>query len=304
MKKYFLYLKNYEKLRNKRLSKHNIFKLLAKVLFEIFITKVFQFFKLNKLLLSLIQKYDLIYSIRHINLENKLYLAKNWKKYNQFNLNNEDNKIANEFDQNGFYNFGKVFSDEDCKNFIKTLDNQDFYNSQQPLQSDGEKNKFCLKINNYNFNYFCFLPEAFFFNKNIQQFLKNNQTLFRDILGFEYQVYSALTWINLPSKKKHYVQYPHRDYDDYKFLTIIINWTDLTKNNGATLYYKGSHKNNDLSNEIYLEGKRGTVFIADNYGVHSGSLPTDNQRISTWIRLGKINNPASIQDGFATTPIL
>lgn len=303
MKKYFFYLKNYEKLRNKNLSKHNIFKLSIKVLFETQITRVLQFFRLNSLLLYLIQRFNLIYSIRNISIKNKLYLSKNWNKYNQLNFQ-KDNKenIIKEFEENGVYNFGKVFSDEVCENFIKNLDNKEFYNSQQPLQSDGGKNIFELKDNNYNFNYFCFLPEVFFLNQNIQLFLKNNKNLFRKILGFNYQVYSALTWINLPTKKRHYVQFPHRDYDDFKFLTVIINWTDLTKDNGATLYYKGSHRNNDLSKKIYLEGKRGSIFIADNYGVHSGTLPKDNRRISTWIRLGKINNPASIQDGFATTP--
>ena len=258
---------------------------------------------MKKLLLYLIQKFDLIYSIRIVNIENKLYLSKNWKKYNELNIDHKDNNIIKEFNKNGFYNFGKVFSNQECQNFIENLNNKEFYSSQQPLQSDGKKYKFNLKSNKYNFNYLCFLPETFFSNITIQQFLSKNYNLFRDILGFEYQVYSALTWINFPSKKKHYVQYPHRDYDDFKFLTVVINWVNTNKNNGATLYYKGSHKKNNSDNEIYLEGERGSIFIVDNYGIHSGTLPIDKERVTTWIRLGKINNPASIQDGYVTTPM-
>ena len=116
------------------------------------------------------------------------------------------------------------------------------------MQSDGKEYNF--NIDNYelkyNYSYFCFLPESFINIDIIQDFIKMNKTLFQNLLKFEYQIYSALTWVNLPSNKKHYVQYPHRDFDDYKFLTIIINWTDTTKDNGATLYFKGSHKNNKL----------------------------------------------------------
>ena len=65
---------------------------------------------------------------------------------------------------------------------------------------------------------------------------------------------------------------------------------------------KKSHKNESSTEEFYLEGERGTIFITDNYGIHSGMIPKDSIRVSTWIRLGKLNNPASIQDGFATTP--
>ena len=94
---------------------------------------------MKKLLLYLIQKFDLIYSIRIVNIENKLYLSKNWKKYNELNIDHKDNNIIKEFNKNGFYNFGKVFSNQECQNFIENLNNKEFYSSQQPLQSDGKK---------------------------------------------------------------------------------------------------------------------------------------------------------------------
>ena len=54
--------------------------------------------------------------------------------------------------------------------------------------------------------------------------------------------------------------------------------------------------------KVHLEGERGTVFLVDNYGLHSGNLPEKSPRITSWLRLGKLENPASIQDGFVTTP--
>ena len=118
MKKIFFYIKNYIELRNKKLSKHSFLKLSIKSLFEIFLIKILQFLKMKKLLLYLIQKFDLIYSIRIVNIENKLSLSKNWKKYNELNIDHKDNNIIKEFNKNGFYNFGKVFSNQECQNFI------------------------------------------------------------------------------------------------------------------------------------------------------------------------------------------
>ena len=35
----------------------------------------------------------------------------------------------------------------------------------------------------------------------IKKFLKNKENLFKSILNFDYKIYSALNWINLPTKK-------------------------------------------------------------------------------------------------------
>jgi hypothetical protein len=307
MSKIINFYRNYENLRNKSLSKYNLIYLLSKVFFEVLITKSLQLLKLDNLLIKLIKKYNLIYSIRSISIKNKVILTNNWSKYNFQKKLIQTNPMVEEYKKRGFLYLGKIFNKNDCREFIKNLNGKYFYNSQQPLQSDG--NKYKLDIYKFrhktNYNYLCFLPESFMCFKKINIFLKKNKNLFYSLLGFKSKIYSALTWINLPTKRKHYVQYLHRDFDDYKFLTIIINWTKVTKNNGATMYIEGSHikeLNKKDENKKYFEGEEGSVYLANNYGCHSGTLPKNGCRISTWIRLGHLENAASIQDGFATTP--
>ena len=73
---------------------------------------------------------------------------------------------------------------------------------------------------------------------------KNLKDILISYLKFKPEIYSALTWINFPSKEKHYTSRVHRDYDDFKFLIIVILWADVTKQNGPTLYYTMSHTKN------------------------------------------------------------
>ncbi len=302
--KYLNFFKNYNKLKNTKYTKRSLLRLVFKVFFEVNLIKVLQFFRLNNLVVKLVIKYNLIYSIRSVSLKNKDIISKTWKKYNQYNVQT-DSKLIQEFREKGYCCLGKIFTDQQCFNFVKSLNNKYFYNSQQPLQSDGELYFFDDKNfkEKYNFNYFCFNQENFINFDEIKNFLQDKDSLFKSILNFDYKIYSALTWINLPTKKKHYVQEWHRDYDDFKFLTIIINWSDINLNNGATKYIEGSHKREARDGKkVHLEGKRGTVFLVDNYGLHSGNLPKESVRITSWLRLGKLENPASIQDGFVTTP--
>ena len=302
--KYINYIKNYNKLKNIKYSKIGLLRLALKVFFEVNLVRILQFFKLNELVIKLIKKYNLIFSIRSISLKNKYIISKTWVKYNKYNLEH-DNELIREFREKGYCCLGKIFTDQQCHNFVNNLNNKYFYNSQQPLQSDGKLYFFNNKNfkEKYNFNYFCFTQDNLANSKEIQNFLDEKKNLFRSILNFDYEVYSSLTWVNLPTKKRHYVQKWHRDYDDFKFLTVIINWSDIDINNGATKYIEGSHNNAKTNGkEINFQGKKGTVFLVDNYGLHSGTLPRDSVRITSWLRLGKLENPASIQDGFATTP--
>ena len=125
-------------------------------------------------------------------------------------------------------------------------------------------------------------------------------------LNFKYEVYSAVTWINFSNlyKTKHYTYRHHRDFDDLKSLSIVIYWSDATKDSGATLFRPGSHNKivKDNSENIYLDGKKGTVYLLDTYGLHSGTPILNNNRIVSWIRVGKPTNFATIQDGFMSTP--
>ena len=297
------YLKNYYNLKSKH-SFDSLYFLILKILFEKFITSILQSLNFNKLLVHLIKKYNLIYSIKSVSIQNKILLEKTWSKYNQINeVSVENKKIIDELNKKGYSYLGKIFSNEECEEFKHSLKGKYFFNSQQPLQSDGKKYLYNADIKEHDFSYACFLPSDFINFNSLQIFLDKNKKLFREYLRFEPQIYSSLTWINSQSKEDHYVHKLHRDYDDYKFLTIIVNWTRSSKENGATRYLEGTHKSNiNHGNEVYFDGDEGSVYIANLYGLHSGTPVKGNNRISTWIRLGHLINPGSLQDGLVTAP--
>jgi hypothetical protein len=306
-KKILNYFNNYKKLSNKKFAP-NLIKLIFKVFFEVYLTKILQFFKFDDLLLKIIKKNDMVFSVKALSISNKLKIEKDWIKYNNLENNNYPinfKQIISEYNTKGYYYFGKIFSDEVCDQFIKSLNNKKFYNSQQPLQSDGKE--FLFNLSNYrkkyNFNYFCFPGDIFLNFEPLKKFLLSNKRLFDQILNFDCKIYSAYTWVNLPSKIKHHTQYLHRDYEDFKFITIIINWNDVNENNGATKFIEGSHKSNQKNGLVkFFSGAKGSVYIVNNYGLHSGTLPREKERISTWLRLGHLVNAGTLQDGFVVTP--
>ena len=283
-------------------------KIVFHIIFDKFLFRLFFPLK-KKMILNLIDSENLYFSIRSANLSQKNFISNNAKKFNQKkNLSREISKLRNY----GYLYLGKIFSRSDCNKFINSLENKKFYNSQTPLQSDCKLRFFSKKnLANNKFAYCTFLPSEFFSFRKLMNFL--NSKILSDYINsyfnFKSSIYSALTWVNMPSINKHYVHSLHRDYDDFKFLVLIINWTAVTKNTGATRFIKKTHiLNLDAEkikkNTIYLGGKQGSAYLVDTFGLHSGTpLRRKNKvKVSTWIRFGKLINAASIQDGFVTTP--
>ena len=88
----------------------------------------------------------------------------------------------------------------------------------------------------------------------------------------------------------------HRDPDDWRFLKIFIYLTDVDEESGPHAYVRGSHLTagrirshpyppQDLvtrygaDNIQLVVGPRGTAFIADTWGIHSGHVPRRAPRL-------------------------
>ncbi|MES2779034.1 MAG: phytanoyl-CoA dioxygenase family protein [Bacteroidota bacterium] len=105
-------------------------------------------------------------------------------------------------------------------------------------------------------------------------------------------------WLSIPVPvtERNYSQNWHRDPEDQRILKVFVYLNDVTHNNGAFEYIKGSHLNgpynsvfpydekhpNNYPDEHELrkqispdaftvnEGKKGTVIICDTHGFHRG----------------------------------
>ncbi len=112
----------------------------------------------------------------------------------------------------------------------------------------------------------------------------------------------------------HETQHFHRDHDDFHHCLLMVYLNDVDINSGGHIYAQNSHKADYLSSsikpllkannsvtDIYDEkdnfimetviGKKGTGFISDANGLHSGSVPKiGRRRMIFWARFGLAPN--------------
>ena len=107
------------------------------------------------------------------------------------------------------------------------------------------------------------------------------------------KIYSINTMLTKPSENTNYVDYIHQDLESASCLAFVVFWTDVSKLNGATKIFPGSHLflyDRRLSNYIgkplikYLEDKSGSLFALDTWAYHSGNSNITSPRLVTWIR--------------------
>ena len=108
----------------------------------------------------------------------------------------------------------------------------------------------------------------------------------------------------------HETQHYHRDHDDFHHCLLMLYLNDVDLDSGGHLYATGSHakghnssaiapiiEGNDSVHDVYdqndnfimetVTGLRGTGFISDANGIHSGSVPKfGNKRMIFWARFG------------------
>ena len=190
----------------------------------------------KKIIIFLFQKKIFLSTIRFFDIESLKKISKILPAYNQFNNELPDQcmvnglngtKIINNLKEYGHASLGKIFTENECNNLIKYLENKLCYNSQTPMQSEGNQIIFNYKniINDLNKNaYYSFDPDIVSDYAPLKQFLNNENliNLINNYLNFENSIYSSVTWFNPPTKEQHYVYSNHRDNDDFKFLGMIL----------------------------------------------------------------------------------
>ena len=212
------------------------------------------------------------------------------------------NRLASELAETGFVSLGSVISREEAEAAASFFRQQKGYASQTPLQSDGILRPFDLGTSqaDQSERYFCFASSTSLACPQVAE-LANN-TILRDVaaayLGFAPVLYSVNTIATSKGGGDHYVMRTHRDYDAFASVTFFVCWTDVSADNGATIYIPRSHRSSDVSeaDRLYLAGKAGQVFGLDAFGLHAGNRSVSGLRLATWIRFGSIPNLATIQD--------
>lgn len=174
---------------------------------------------------------------------------------------------------------------------------QQAYDSQVPLQSSMRPQR-VGELEKAGCSYVSFAPDVSMQHWLVHDIARSSRlkALADDYLGFSSSLYSVNTMLTFPSNgHAHGVTEIHRDYDDLLSLTCFVYWTDTTRDNGATFYVPGSHLGRG-GEGVYLEGKAGSVFLVDTYGLHAGNKRVQTPRLATWLRFGETPNLAYVCD--------
>lgn len=124
-------------------------------------------------------------------------------------------------------------------------------------------------------------------------------------LGLPPLLYSMNLFESLPSSLPAHpgIEVFHRDYDDVKFLALFLYLTDVYPGDGSHLYQVGTQDGGPSTRTVEICGPRGTAFLADTRGFHTGIRPTSGPRRLAWARWGVSNPPASyVRDCLSPAP--
>ncbi len=235
------------------------------------------------------------------------------KIFNNIEINDKlipDSKykdIIIEIRKNGFCDISNLFNfnNQEIDKLIKYFHTHKLYNGHDPLQSDLRKmsyDQINQKIDHEIFGkgYFSYDVETSLGNELISSLFNSIELkkIANYYCGFDTQPYTLSTMLNIKKNIEHPVTKFHRDTDDFITLSYFIYWTKTSKNNGATKYIVGSHRDKfaDTKNEKILELKPGSIIAGDWMGLHSGNNKMeDNERLITMIRFGKKINQSYMQ---------
>lgn len=117
------------------------------------------------------------------------------------------------------------------------------------------------------------------------------------VLGAKPTISYMAAWWSLPGRgEAEHAELYHRDYDDLRFVKLFLYLTDVDAASGPHCFVRGSHKADRLiarsrftdaevaanfppEDRLTLEGKAGTAFLENTFGLHRGVPPAEKPRL-------------------------
>ena len=162
---YFRLLSNYRKLTVKRSFYFYIYSLPLFGIPFYFLTKLALLIKSDLLIKLFLESRISKSGIRYLSSRERHYIANTLKSYNTLSYESKAKDALDvgvqakvtQLNDKGYCSLGKMFSDEECRNFIWSLRNKVCFNSQTAMQSDGIARSFSLDSSS---THNVFMPEA------------------------------------------------------------------------------------------------------------------------------------------------
>lgn len=204
-----------------------------------------------------------------------------------------DKKVLNDLKETGYSIVENFLTDDEVlslKDYVSNFKGYQFHvpnraNNQIPEKYSDELN---WNICSYKMNHLFHNP---FLIKLMTR--PDIVALAQEYLGCLPVVAEMNIFWNKFTGEKFHTQNVHRDYNDFKFLTVFIYLTDVDDDNGPHVYYPKTHNGEEVSEEpVVIKAKAGTAIFGDTYALHYGKPLEKGQRLLFWSRysIHKSNN--------------
>lgn len=123
-------------------------------------------------------------------------------------------------------------------------------------------------------------------------------SLVQEYLGCLPMISGLNIWWNKFTGVDFHTQKVHRDYDDFKFITMFVYLTDVNTKNGPHVYYPKTHNGEEAtSGPVEITAKAGTAIFGDTYALHYGKPLEEGERLMLWTRFSLHQNNNFFRDG-------
>lgn len=198
-----------------------------------------------------------------------------------------DKKNELELKEKGYTVIDDFFTTEEVDKILEIIKVSDGYNYHIAINAFNQEVRNIANMGDWNI--MSFMPDVFIkspllLNKFID---KRCVSLAQSYFGCFPTLYSVNCTVSKFVGKEFKTQTVHRDFDDFKFLSFFVYLSDIDTNNGPHMYFPGTQNGNSQSGEpVEICGKKGTVVVADVYGLHYGKPLVEKDRIILWFRFG------------------
>lgn len=205
--------------------------------------------------------------------------------------NTHDPLLEKTLKEDGVVVLDNFLTDEEVDEIYNTVANEKGYNYHISATAFNRESKTIEEATDWNI--LSYEPSILFQSKALLNKItdKNLLSLVQSYLGCFPTIFSINSLWSIYQEEGFKTQTTHRDYDDFKFLSLFIMLTDVDETNGPHVYYAKTHNGSDNQDEPkIIYGKKGTAFITDVYGLHNGMPLEQGKRLLLWCRFGLFLN--------------
>jgi len=200
--------------------------------------------------------------------------------------------LETELKENGYIILENFYSDEEVDDLINLTKDVPGYNYHVAATCFNREPQ--VFSEDCKWNILSYEPSVFFQSNNLLNRMCDPElfSLSQAYLGCFPTLYSVNGVWSKFTGEEFKTQLIHRDYDDYKFLSLFIFLTDIDETNGPHIFYPKTQDGSEpVVEPVSISGKRGTAVLADTFALHHGKPLEQGQRFLLWCRYGThINN--------------